>query len=79
MKHILLTAAFALAAAPALAGSCPADMAAIDAAMESASLSEGDMTKVKALRAEGEELHDGGDHAASMAKLAEAKSMLGID
>lgn len=79
MKQILLTAAFALAAAPALAGSCPLEMGKIDAAMESASLSEADMTKVKALRAEGEELHDGGDHAASMMKLAEAKSILGIE
>ena len=79
MKHLLLTAALTFAAAPALAGSCPADMAAIDAALSNASLSDADMTKVKALRAEGEELHESGDHAASVAKLGEAKAILGIN
>lgn len=79
MKHLLLTAAFAVFALPALAGQCPADMAAIDAALETASLSDADMASVKALRAEGEEMHESGDHAMSVAKLAEAKAILGIE
>lgn len=79
MKHLLFTAAFSLLALPAFAGSCPAEMASIDAALETASLSEADMAEVKALRDEGETLHDSGDHAGSMAKLAEAKAKLGIE
>ena len=79
MKHLLLAAALTVTALPAVAGQCPADMAKIDAALETASLSDADMAKVKELRAEGEALHDGGDHAASVAALAEAKALLGIE
>ncbi|SEK29259.1 hypothetical protein SAMN05443999_101153 [Roseovarius azorensis] len=78
MKYLTLAAALFLAA-PAIAGQCPADMAKIDAALESASLSEADMAKVKELRALGEEQHEAGDHAASVATLAEAKEMLGVN
>jgi hypothetical protein len=53
-------------------------MAAIDAALPTASLSEADMTKVKELRKQGEDLHKAGDHAGSEAALGEAKKMLGI-
>ena len=53
-------------------------MAAIDAALSTASLSEADMTKVKELRKQGEDLHNSGDHAGSEAALGEAKKMLGI-
>lgn len=62
----------------ALAHSCPAVMAEIDAALPSASLSEADMAKVKELRTRGEEEHAAGDHDASMATLDEAKGMLGL-
>lgn len=78
MKYLTLVAALMLAA-PALAGQCPADMAKIDAALESASLSEADMAKVKELRSLGEEQHTAGNHDASVATLAEAKTMLGIE
>ena len=78
MKYLTLAAALFLAA-PAIAGQCPADMAKIDAALESASRSEADMAKVKELRALGEEQHEAGDHAASVATLAEAKEMLGVN
>lgn len=78
MKHLTLVAALALFAAPALAGQCPADMAEIDAAMETAQLSEAEMAEVKALRAEGEAQHKAGDHAASVATLAAAKEKLGL-
>lgn len=72
--------ALALVAAPvsAFAHSCPAVMAEIDAALQTASLSEADMAKVKELRAKGEEEHAAGNHDASMATLEEAKKMLGM-
>ena len=53
-------------------------MKAIDAKMPSAKLSSTDMTKVKALREDGEKLHKAGKHDESMKALAEAKKMLGI-
>ena len=64
--------------AAALAHSCPSVMAEIDAALPAATLSEADMTKVKELRARGEEEHAAGNHDASMATLAEAKTLLGL-
>lgn len=54
------------------------DMKIIDEAMQSASLSEADMAKVMELRALGEAQHDAGDHAASVATLAEAMVVLGL-
>ncbi|MEO5323824.1 hypothetical protein PV773_10925 [Mesorhizobium sp. CC13] len=75
-----ITLAFALSIFPAtaFASSCPTIMAAIDAALPSAKLAEADMTKVKELRAQGESLHQSGDHAGSEAALNEAKKLLGI-
>ncbi len=64
---------------PAFAGKCPKDMKAVDAALaESPSLSQAQMTQVKTLRAEGETLHKTGKHKASVDKLAEAMTILGI-
>ena len=68
----------ALAPVNAFANQCPTMMAAIDAALPNASLSEADMAKVKQLRQQGEQLHQSGDHAASETALGEAKKMLGI-
>mgnify|MGYP000359715876 CR=1 FL=1 len=79
MKRIIAAAAISLLAAPAFAFQCPADMAAIDAALADGSLSEADMAKVQELRAQGEELHASGDHQASVDALAEAKMLLGIE
>lgn len=77
-----MISAFALTAAlttsMAFAGSCPMDMKQIDAAMASSSLSAADMAKVKALRAQGEEMHKSGDHAASVEILNKAKALLKI-
>lgn len=67
-----------LLAAPALAGRCPMDMAAIDAALPNAQLSDAQKSEVMKLRAEGEALHKSGQHAQSEAKLAEAKKILNI-
>ncbi|MCA0044125.1 hypothetical protein [Celeribacter litoreus] len=78
MKH-LLTAAFLTAiASPALAFHCPADMAAIDKALETAMLSEDDMARVTELRMIGETEHNAGNHQASVDALAEAMEILGI-
>jgi hypothetical protein len=78
MKTIITAGLLALLASPVLAFQCPADMAAIDAALETATLSEEDLAKVKELRATGEAEHASGNHQASVDALAEAKALLGI-
>ena len=80
MSHRLTLAALLAAAlaSPAFASQCPPDMAEIDAALETASLSEDVMAKVKELRATGEAEHAAGNHQASVDALAEAKALLGI-
>jgi hypothetical protein len=78
MKSIVLAAALALAASPALAHNCPNEWKAIDAALPKAKLDQKQMAEVKKLRAEGEKLHKDGKHAESMASLGKAKKMLGI-
>jgi hypothetical protein len=77
-RALLVAATLAFASTAAFAGNCPVVMGEIDAALQTASLSEADMTKVKELRAKGEELHAAGDHAGSMAALNEAKGLLGM-
>ncbi len=81
MMKKLTAAAFAAAllSTPAFAFHCPADMAAIDAALPTANLSAADLAKVQELRALGEEQHNAGDHNASVATLAEAKALLGLN
>jgi hypothetical protein len=78
MRRILLAAFFAGLAFPALAFQCPADIAKINAALETEQLTEDQRAKVILLRDEGQVLHDAGDHEASMKKLAEAMAILGI-
>jgi len=46
--------------------------------LPNASLSEADRAKVQELRARGEEEHQAGNHNASVATLAEAMQILGI-
>jgi chromosome segregation and condensation protein ScpB len=81
MTRYALAAALILAAAPVMAAHCPQDMAKIDAALaaSSAELSEEDLAQVKELRAKGEELHEAGDHAASVEELGKAMEILGIE
>ena len=79
MKMLITAGLLAVLASPALAFQCPADMAAIDAALETANLSEADLARVKELRATGETEHAAGNHQASVDALAEAKKLLGID
>lgn len=78
MKHLITAALLAFFASPAVAFQCPADMAAIDAALKTASLSATDLARVKQLRADGEALHRSGSHQASVDALAEARTLLGI-
>lgn len=78
LRALLVAAALMLAPSAAFAFSCPSMMAEIDAALPEASLSEEDATRVAELRAQGEELHDAGDHDGSEAALQEAKAILGL-
>ncbi len=78
MRATLVFAPLLAAASPAYAFHCPADMAAIDAALQTETLSEADLAKVKDLRAKGEEYHNAGQHKQSVDTLAEAKALLGI-
>lgn len=78
--RILLAAAIAAGlAAPAFAFQCPADMAAIDAALETAALTDEQRAQVDDLRARGQTFHEAGEHQASVDALAEAKAILGIE
>ncbi len=78
LTRISIALFLALAPVTAFANSCPSQMAEIDAALQTASLSEADMNRVKQLRQQGEDLHSAGDHAGSEAALGEAKRLLGI-
>ena len=63
----------------AFAFHCPADMKLIDDALAAGvTLSDEQLAEVTALRAEGEELHNAGDHAASVEALGKAMAILGI-
>ncbi len=75
----LATAVLLAMSLPAFAGSCPLEMKKIDAALATnPALSASDMERVKELRAAGEQLHKSGKHADSVARLNEAKKLLGI-
>ena len=78
MKQLVLGSMMMFFAAMASAHGCPVDMRAIDAKVPTANLSAADMSKVKALREEGEKLHKEGKHTESMKALAEAKKLLGV-
>jgi hypothetical protein len=83
MKRISMmvaAVAFSLGAAgTAVAGSCPAEMKKIDAALAtSPKLTDAQMSEVKKLRADGETAHKAGSHADSMVSLNKAKAILGV-
>jgi hypothetical protein len=78
MLRSTLLALMIVAPATAFANQCPALMGEIDAALPTATLSDEDKARVEELRAQGEEQHAAGDHAASEASLNEAKELLGI-
>lgn len=78
LRSMIVALALLAFPAAALATQCPSLMAEVDAALETASLSEEDKARVMELRAQGEQQHEAGNHAASEASLAEAKELLGI-
>ena len=78
MKAIIVAVSLALSASIAIAGNCPVDMKAIDAALPKAKLNDKQAAEVKKLRADGERFHKEGKHGESMAALGKAKKILGI-
>lgn len=80
MKTLISAAVLSFAlAGPALAFQCPTDIAAINAALETADLTDEQKAQVMELRDEGEQLHSSGQHQASVDTLAQAKEILGIN
>lgn len=79
MKAVIAATLLSLAlAGPAFAFHCPADMAAIDQALQTAQLTDEQKAQVMQLRQEGERLHQAGQHQQSLDTLAQAKGILGI-
>jgi len=78
MKQVLLATSLICLSTLAMAHGCPGEMKKIDAALPTAKLSAQDMSKVKDLRAKGEEQHKAGQHTESMATLGEAKKIAGV-
>lgn len=78
MKQLVIGSLVLCSASLALAHGCPGEMRAIDAKLPTASLAAAEMSKVKALREEGEKLHKEGKHTESMKALGEAKKLLGV-
>ncbi len=76
---LALAAAATLAAAPAIAGSCPVMSQAIGEALMSTELSSEQAAEVRGLRDQGDSQHAGGQHAEAVATLAKAKAILGIE
>ncbi|MFB3088677.1 MAG: hypothetical protein ACE10E_10260 [Acidiferrobacterales bacterium] len=82
MKAFIILAALlgTLMAMPAYAFQCPGDVAKIDAALKAGpNVSAEQLAEAKKLRAEGGQLHKSGQHAQSVATLAKAKEILGIN
>jgi len=79
MRKLALLLGALLVSASAFAYHCPMDMKKIDDALaKNPNLSESQMSEVKKLRAEGEELHKAGKHQESVDTLAKAMKILGI-
>ncbi len=73
---ILAGAGVLLLATPALAFHCPTDAAAIDQALSALELSDEVEAEARALRDQGMELHEAGNHADSGNTLAEAMRLI---
>lgn len=79
MKRFLIVAATAFAlTTPAWASQCPALMQEVDAALQTAELTDEQKAEVTALRESGEAAHAAGDHAKSEADLNAALEILGM-
>lgn len=80
MRRTLSFMILVLASSIAFGSQCPTDMAAIDEHLAgNPELTEEQMTEVKELREQGEQLHNDGKHQESVEALAEAKEILGIE
>ncbi|MNZ25667.1 hypothetical protein D3C78_428370 [compost metagenome] len=78
MRRLSLLFASLLLSTPLWAMHCPADMAKIDEILKTNPPSDpAVLSKVKELRAEGEQLHKQGDHSGSVKALGEALNLLG--
>ena len=79
MKRLFATATMVvLFSAPALAGHCPKDVKAIDAALSKASLTSSQMSQVKSLRDNGAKSHAEKKHGDSLTDLHKAMDILGL-
>lgn len=79
MKRLLGIVVALMIAQPAFAFHCPADMAAIDAALAAGpQITAEQLATVTALRAEGEVQHAAGNHDKSVELLQQAMAILGI-
>lgn len=77
MKRLLAFSIAALLSAPLWAMHCPQEMARIDQALrEDPPADPALLERVKSLRAEGERLHEAGDHGQSLEKLNQALDLL---
>lgn len=78
-SSMLVAASLVLVSSAAVAGSCPKQMRAIDAALaKNPQLSAQKMAEVKKYRAEGERLHKAKQHKQSVETLSKAQKILGI-
>ena len=75
-KNFVLAVALMFFVSPAFAGSCPAKVGKIDAALSSGAAKSSE--KVKVLRNKGEAQHKLGKHSVSVATLIEAMKLAGI-
>ena len=76
LKNLMLAVALMFVESPAFAGSCPAKVGKIDAALSSRAAKNPE--KVKVLRDKGEAQHKAGKHSDSVATLIEAMKLAGI-
>lgn len=77
MRRLAIFLCAALLSTPLLASHCPQDMARIDQLLKTdPPASSQVLAEVKRLRAEGEELHNAGDHAESEKVLQQALDLL---
>jgi hypothetical protein len=78
MKKLLIATSLICMSSFAMAHGCPGEMKKIDNALPTAKLTPQNISKVKELRAKGEEQHKAGQHTESMNTLAEAKKIVGV-
>ena len=76
LKNLMLATALIFVVSPVHAGSCPAKIGIIDAALSSGSAKNAE--KVKVLRDKGEAQHKAGKHSESVATLVKAMKLAGM-